>query len=206
MPSNPAYMIVPAYDPGIVYFPPRPGFVVGGAIHFGFGITIGTFFRPWGWGYDRFDWGRHEVIINNSPWRRDWRNRVDYVHPYSAEVRHFTPAPRDEFRGRAEVERGRMPEARRPEARPAPSQPEAGRPEVGRTQPPRPAQQAQTRPPQPQQQTYARPMPGREQHETIPRSQEERSAPQAGNRAPTEQHRSGNSGGGNRNGRENDRR
>src|SRR3974390_1481978 len=67
MPSNPSYMIVPAYDPGIVYFPPRPGFVVGGAIHFGFGITIGTFFRPWGRGSRRFDWGRHEVIINNSP-------------------------------------------------------------------------------------------------------------------------------------------
>lgn len=192
MPANPSYIIVPAYDPGIVYFPPRPGIVVGGAVHFGFGVTIGGFFRPWGWGYDRFDWGRHEVIINNSPWRRDWRNRVEYRHPYPAEVRHYTPAPRDEFRGRAEVERGRMPEARRPETRPAPPQTPVGRgaPQAGRAEPPRPSQTPQ----------YARPAPGGEQHAEIPRSPEERSAPQGGSRAPAEQHRGGNSGGNNRDG------
>ena len=195
LPANPSYIIVPAYDPGIVYFPPRPGFFVGGALRFGFGITIGGFFRPWGWGYDRFDWGRHEVIINNSPWRRDWRNRVEYQHPYPAEVRRFTPAPRDEFRGRADVERGRMPEVRRPETRPAPPVPQAGRPaparpEAGRAEPPRPAQTPQ----------YARPAPGREQHDAIPRSPEERSAPQGGSRPPAEQHRGGSSGGNNRGG------
>jgi serine/threonine protein kinase len=35
-----------------------------------FFVTIGDFFRPWGWGYCRFDWGLHVVIINNAPWRR----------------------------------------------------------------------------------------------------------------------------------------
>jgi Protein of unknown function (DUF3300) len=84
MPVNPAFIVVPAYDPAIVFFAPRPGFVVGGAIHFGFGITIGTFFRPWGWGVglSLFDWGRHTVVINNAPWGRTWANHVAYVHPY----------------------------------------------------------------------------------------------------------------------------
>jgi len=67
-PVNPGFVVVPYYDPRIVFFAPRPGFVVGGAIRFGFGVTIGGFFRPWGWGYDRFDWDRHAVIINNEPW------------------------------------------------------------------------------------------------------------------------------------------
>jgi hypothetical protein len=48
-PVNPAYMVVPYYDPGVVYYLPRPGFVVGGGIRFGFGVTFGGFFRPWGW-------------------------------------------------------------------------------------------------------------------------------------------------------------
>jgi len=74
MPVNPGFVVVPYYDPGIVFFAPRPGFVVGGAIRFGFGVTIGGFFRPWCWGYDRFEWDRHGVIINNEPWRRSWGN------------------------------------------------------------------------------------------------------------------------------------
>ena len=69
-PVNPGYIVVPYYDPGIVFVAPRPGFVVGGGIRFGFGITIGAFSRPWGWGYSRFDWGGHAVFINNAPWRR----------------------------------------------------------------------------------------------------------------------------------------
>jgi len=82
MPVNPAFMVVPYYDPRVVFFAPRPGFVVGGAIRFGFGVTIGGFFRPWGWGLGRFDWRAHTVIINNSPWRRTWVNRREYVHPF----------------------------------------------------------------------------------------------------------------------------
>lgn len=90
-PVNPGFIVVPYYDPRVVYFAPRPGFFVGGAINFGFGITIGGFFRPWGWGYNRFDWDRHVVIINNAPWRRTWAGRGAYVHPY--EVPRYT-APR----------------------------------------------------------------------------------------------------------------
>jgi hypothetical protein len=67
--------------------------VVGGAIRFGFGVTIGGFFRPWGWGFNRFDWSTHVVIINNAPWRRTWINRREYVHPYEG-VRRLPPAQR----------------------------------------------------------------------------------------------------------------
>jgi Protein of unknown function (DUF3300) len=115
-PVNPAFIVVPAYDPAIVFFAPHPGFVVGGAIHFGFGMTIGGFFRPWGWGFSRFDWGAHAVFINNAPWRRTWGNRFSYVHPYPA-VRRFTPAQRvqerHELHERNEHERAAAREGRR---------------------------------------------------------------------------------------------
>jgi hypothetical protein len=107
-PVNTDYMVVPAYDPLIVYAAPRPGFYVGGAIGFGFGVGLGLAFRPWGWGYDRFDWGRHVVIINNQPWGRGWGNRGVYAHAYGPGVRRWEPARRAEdhrLMGRSEEER-----------------------------------------------------------------------------------------------------
>jgi hypothetical protein len=94
MPANPDYIVVPYYDPGVVFFPPQPGFVIGGAIRFGYGITLGAFFRPWGWGYSRFDWGGHGVFINNAPWRRTWVNRGAYVHPYEGVRRYGSDSRR----------------------------------------------------------------------------------------------------------------
>jgi len=85
VPSNPAFVVVPYYDPLVVFAAPRPGFVIGGAIRFGFGVTIGAAFRPWGWGYNRFEWNTHTVIINNTHWDRTWVNRTTYVHPYKVE-------------------------------------------------------------------------------------------------------------------------
>jgi hypothetical protein len=82
MPVNPAFVCVPVYDPGVVFFAPRPGFFVGGAIGFGFGISLGFAFRPWGWGVSRFSWDRHEMYIGDAPWGRNWANRGAYVHPY----------------------------------------------------------------------------------------------------------------------------
>ena len=84
MPVNPGYVVVPYYDPAVVFFAPRPGIYVGSSIRFGFGVTIGTFFAPWGWGGAgiRFDWGAHAVWINNARWGRTWANRAGYVHPY----------------------------------------------------------------------------------------------------------------------------
>jgi Protein of unknown function (DUF3300) len=92
MPVNPEFVVVPWYDPAVVFFAPRPGIVVGGAIRFGFGVSIGAFFAPWGWvpGGIRFDWGAHAVWLNNARWGRTWANRAVYVHPYAAIHR---PAP-----------------------------------------------------------------------------------------------------------------
>jgi Protein of unknown function (DUF3300) len=83
LPANPAFICVPAYNPLIVFAVPAPGFFVGGAIAFGFGVTLGLAFRPWGWGTSRFLWDRHEVFIANAPWGRTWANRGSYVHPYA---------------------------------------------------------------------------------------------------------------------------
>ena len=86
-PVNPGYMVVPYYNPAVVFVAPRPGFFVGGAVRFGFGVSVGVAFRPWGWGvvgYNRFDWGAHVVIVNNARWGRTWANRTVYVHPYPA--------------------------------------------------------------------------------------------------------------------------
>jgi hypothetical protein len=90
-PANPAFIPVPYYDPVVVYARPRPGFFVGGAIGFGFGVTIGTFFRPWGWGYSRFDWRGHGYYVNDRPWGRTWVNRRVYVHEYRGVQRWDTP-------------------------------------------------------------------------------------------------------------------
>jgi hypothetical protein len=106
-PVNPAVLYVPYYDPLIVFARPRAGFVIGRGITFGFGISIGPAFRPWGWGTNRFVWNTHTVIINNAEWRRSWVNRGAYVHPY--EIRRAEPPPRieerHEVRERTERER-----------------------------------------------------------------------------------------------------
>jgi hypothetical protein len=96
-PVDPAFIVVPAYDPLIVFVAPRPGFFVGGAIGFGFGINIGGWFRPWGWGFTSFNWGTHVVIIAGHPWGRVWANRLVYVHPfYGPGVRRWAVANRAE--------------------------------------------------------------------------------------------------------------
>lgn len=82
-PVDPAFICVPVYDPLVVFWPPRPGIVVGAAISFGFGVNLGLAFRPWGWGVVRFDWGAHALFINNVVWGRTWFNRGFYVHPYA---------------------------------------------------------------------------------------------------------------------------
>jgi hypothetical protein len=116
MPADPGYVVVPYYDPRIVFYAPRPGFFVGGAIRFGFGVSIGGFFRPWGWGYSRFDWDRRAVFINNARWGRNWDNRREYAHPY-ADVHRFGPGERapehHQLEQRSEHERGAAREGRR---------------------------------------------------------------------------------------------
>lgn len=115
-PVNPAFMVVPVYDPGLVFYAPRPGFVVGGAVRFGYGVSLGGFFSPWGWGASRFDWGGHAVFINNARWGRTWVNRGTYVHAYPA-IRRPAPGfvrPREahQMERRSDVERNAAHEGR----------------------------------------------------------------------------------------------
>ena len=95
LPVNPDMIYVPAYDPRVVSAAPRPGFFVGGAIHFGPGITIGAGFRPYGWAGAGIGWREHNVIIDHRPWVRTWSNRGVYVHPYEHPMPHFA-GPRTE--------------------------------------------------------------------------------------------------------------
>jgi hypothetical protein len=114
MPVDPAFIVVPYYDPAVVFIAPRPRFVVAGAIRFGYGVRLGVGFAPWGWGATRFAWSTHAVIINNAPWGRLWTNRATYVHPYPGVYRGGGP---------------RLPERHRVEPRTARERadPEAGR-------------------------------------------------------------------------------
>jgi len=96
LPVNPDYIVIPFYDPVIVFAAPRRGFVIGGAIRFGFGVTLGAAFAPWGWRANRFAWGEHRVIINNAPWQRMWVNRGTYIHPYT--VTRYATRPAEQHR------------------------------------------------------------------------------------------------------------
>lgn len=96
LPVNPYDIYVPYYDPTVVYYRPRPGFFIGGAITFGPQISIGAAFAPWGWGGISFAWGAHNIIINNRPWGRVWANRDVYAHPYPGPPRPVHPGPRME--------------------------------------------------------------------------------------------------------------
>src|ERR1700734_2049873 len=103
LPANPAFIVVPYYNPLIVFAPARPGFFIGGAIGFRFGVAIGPAFAPWGWGVNRFAWGEHRVFINNAPWGRTWANRGAYVHPYAMpRYAGARPAERHELPARSE--------------------------------------------------------------------------------------------------------
>ena len=91
LPVDPDFIVVPYYDPYIVFGPPPPGFLLTGAIGFGFGVRIGTWFGPWGWGSTHFIWGTHTLIVNSAPWGRGWDNRGNYLHPYPAVPRYAGP-------------------------------------------------------------------------------------------------------------------
>ena len=114
LPVNPAFVIVPYYDPAIVFGPPRRGFVVAGAIRFGYGVRLGPWFEPWGWGATNFGWATHTVIVNRVPWGRTWVNRATYVHPYA--VRRYGPV-HEADRHRVIVRSPREREAERSSAR-----------------------------------------------------------------------------------------
>ncbi|HUB79334.1 MAG TPA: DUF3300 domain-containing protein [Bryobacteraceae bacterium] len=82
MSTPPNYYIVPAYDPAVVFVAPKPGFVVGTAIGLGFGVTLTSAFRPWGWGGIHIAWDFGGWYIDDRLWGRTWANRASYIHPY----------------------------------------------------------------------------------------------------------------------------
>jgi hypothetical protein len=83
LPVNPDYIYVPIYDPGIVFFAPRPGFVIAGAIRFGPAVIVGPVFAAWGWVHPYFEWGSHAIFFDRVPWSRTWINRGYYIHPFA---------------------------------------------------------------------------------------------------------------------------
>jgi Protein of unknown function (DUF3300) len=82
-PYNPALYYVPVYNPLVVFYPPRPGFYIGGAIRFGPAITIGPAFGRYGWFGAGFGWSSHAILIDHRTWTRTYVNRTAYVHPYA---------------------------------------------------------------------------------------------------------------------------
>ncbi len=117
LPVDPGYIVMPYYNPAIVFAPPRRGVIVGGAIRFGFGIRLGAVFAPWGWGTTRFVWGERRLIVNGAPWGRRWANRAAYVHPFRAVPRYAParrPADQHELHERSQREREAEQRGRRP--------------------------------------------------------------------------------------------
>jgi len=104
-PLNPALLYVPIYDPAIVFYAPRPGFFVGGAIRFGPAITIGTAFGRYGWFGAGFGWSNHAILIDRRPWGRTWINRGAYVHPYARPYAHPVGPRVEEHGGHVEGHR-----------------------------------------------------------------------------------------------------
>jgi hypothetical protein len=86
-PVDPSIIVMPYYNPAVVFVAPRRGVVVG-AVRFGTGVHLGVGFAPWGWGTTRFAWGQHVLFVNNSPWHRTWATRAVYVHPYAGVPRY----------------------------------------------------------------------------------------------------------------------
>ena len=100
IPTNPAEIFVPNYDPAVVFSTPSPGLGGADAIRFdshvsvgGFRLSdwnfekfqvIGGYFQAWGWGLGGIDWPAQKVIINGTAWQRNLANRGEYVHRYPA--------------------------------------------------------------------------------------------------------------------------
>ena len=70
LPVNPEYVVVPYYDPVIVFYPPRPYYRVSSAIYLGFGVRLGVWYDPWGWRSTGFYWTSHRVVAGYPGWDR----------------------------------------------------------------------------------------------------------------------------------------
>ncbi|MGH9141130.1 MAG: DUF3300 domain-containing protein [Vicinamibacterales bacterium] len=97
LPATPGYVVVPYYDPLIVFARPRPGYRPLVAIRYGYSVPIGVYFSPWGWGGNRIAWSSRTVFINDARWARMRANRLTYVHPYNV-PRYAVPRPAEPHR------------------------------------------------------------------------------------------------------------
>ncbi len=97
LPATPGFVVVPYYDPLIVFARPRPGYRPLVAIRYGYRVPIGVYFSPWGWGGNRIAWSSRTVFINDARWARMRANRLTYVHPYNV-PRYARPRPAEPHR------------------------------------------------------------------------------------------------------------
>jgi hypothetical protein len=116
LPAAPGYVVVPYYDPVIVFARPRPGYRPLVAIRYGYSVPIGVSFRPWGWGGNRIAWSSRTVFINDARWERMRTNRLTYVHPYNV-PRYAVPRPAEPHRAVVPTPREREQERRGERAR-----------------------------------------------------------------------------------------
>ena len=99
VPVDPAYVVVPYYDPYVVYAPPRPRYLVASAIYCGYGVRLGRWFEPWGWRQSGFLWPSRRVVYGGYP---GWNHRRDYR---VVSVRGYRYQPRYEGRPARDPER-----------------------------------------------------------------------------------------------------
>lgn len=155
MPVNPAFITVPYYFPRTVFAEPVPGVLYGG-VYCGYGVHLGVWFGPWGWGSTRIFWPNGTIIIDGAPWDRNWVNRGIYRHPYRS-PRFAAPPPPERHPERPRTPRER--ERERPKGAPPPERPSEanpptsarppqGRPPSDGTQPPQNNPPQRARPPQ----------------------------------------------------------
>jgi hypothetical protein len=111
LPAAPSFIVVPYYDPVVVFARPRPGYRPLVAIRYGYSVPVGIYYRPWGWGANRIAWGSRTVIINDARWERVRANRSTYVHPYRV-PRYVVPRPAEPHRAVAPSAREREHEQR----------------------------------------------------------------------------------------------
>ena len=102
VPVEPEYIVVPYYDPVVVFAPPRPRFILTTAIYFGYGVRLGFWDDPWGWGYSGFYWPAHRVIGAYPGWGRGYREPFRpawYTTPRVLATPHGYTDPRQRWPG-----------------------------------------------------------------------------------------------------------
>lgn len=118
-PAVESYIVVPRYNPRVVYVEPVPGYATARAITFATGVTLGATFAPWGWGRSRIVWNEYNFYLNNYRWERNWRNRRTYRHYTASRPRPVRPSRPSNEMTRPSYERPRPISSRPSTTRPA---------------------------------------------------------------------------------------